>query len=231
MVLTSAFILGLFGGLHCVGMCGPIVLALPLTALERSKIILHSLVYHLGRILTYGMMGLLIGLFGWGVALAGYQQFFTIVLGATLIISALFSVSVSHQFLKLSMVEKGLTWLRRSMSKSFSIRGPLSAFRMGLLNGLLPCGLVYVALAGAAVSGSMKLGFLHMVIFGAGTLPWMLAVMTFGNLHKHRFMKFRKWIPIALLLFGIYLVVRGVMVEMPLDLDQWMSEGLKPSCH
>lgn len=212
-------------------MCGPIVLALPLTASERSKVIGQSLVYHLGRVLTYGVMGFFIGLFGWGVAIAGYQQLFTIGLGVALVASAVFSTSISHRFVRFNFMERGLQWLRQSMSKSFSIRGPLSAFRIGLLNGLLPCGLVYVALAGAAVSGCMKHGFLYMVLFGLGTLPWMLAVMTFGNLQKHRFMKFRKWIPVALLLFGIYLIVRGVMIDMPADLDQWMAEGLKPSCH
>lgn len=230
-MLASAFILGLFGGLHCVGMCGPIVLALPLTATEKSKIIGQSLVYHMGRILTYGIMGLVIGMFGWGIALAGYQQTFTILLGATLIISALFSGSMSQRLFRVSAVEKGLSWLRRSMNQSFSIRGPLSAFRIGLLNGLLPCGLVYVALAGAAVSGCMKHGFLYMTLFGLGTLPWMVAVMAFGNLFKHRLTKFKRWIPLALLLFGIYLLVRGIVISMPADLDQWMADGLQAPCH
>ncbi len=158
MVLTSAFILGLFGSLHCVGMCGPIAMALPLTASEKWTVAVQSLLYQTGRVATYGMMGLVMGFTGWGIALSGYQNIVSIVLGATLILSALFSFSIEKRFMAHPIIHKFYDFLKTRLSGLLAISNRSHAFRVGLLNGFLPCGLVYVALAGAVVTGSIAGG-------------------------------------------------------------------------
>ena len=231
MQFGAAFILGLLGSLHCVGMCGPIVMALPLTVGEKSKVIFQSFVYHLGRITTYAAMGLIMGLLGWGVLLTGYQNIFSIVLGATLVLMALFSISIEQKLFSIQLFQKSFNWVKTKLSKALSIRGTASAFKIGLLNGILPCGLVYVALAGALASGHLLSGGLYMMFFGLGTLPMMLGVMVFGHLNKQRFFRFRKLIPVGLVLFGAFLIYRGAVVGVPVDPSLIGDPGFKMNCH
>ena len=231
MFVWSAFIIGLLGSLHCVGMCGPIVMALPLRAEEKSQVVFQSLLYHFGRISTYAFMGLVMGVIGWGVALSGYQKAFSIGLGVILILSALFSISLERRLMQEGMINRGFHWVKNKLSSALSIRGSKSAIKIGLLNGLLPCGLVYIALAGAVASGTALSGAIYMAAFGLGTLPLMVGVMVFGNLYKKALFRFRKWIPVGLVLFGAFLVYRGIVVDMPVDLSLWESEGFKSDCH
>ena len=231
MLIWSAFIIGLLGSLHCVGMCGPIVMALPLKAKEKTMVVFQALLYHIGRISTYAIMGIAMGIIGWGVALSGYQKAFSIGLGAVLIITAVFSISLERRLMQNPFVNRKFQWLKDKLSNALSIKGNTSAFKIGLLNGLLPCGLVYIALAGAVASGSALSGAAYMAAFGLGTLPMMVSVMVFGNLYKKALFRFRKWIPVGLVLFGMFLVYRGIMVDMPADLSLWESEGFKTNCH
>lgn len=231
MEFGAAFIIGLLGSLHCVGMCGPIVMALPLTVNEKSKVIFQSFVYHVGRITTYALMGLIMGLLGWGVLLTGYQHIFSILLGSLLVLMALFSISIEQQLFSIPVYQQSFNWVKSKLSKALSIKGSASAFKIGLLNGILPCGLVYVALAGAIASGHILSGALYMACFGLGTLPMMLGVMVFGHLNKSRFFRFRKLIPVGLVLFGAFLIYRGAVVGVPVDPGVILDSGFKMKCH
>jgi hypothetical protein len=231
MELWAAFILGLFGSLHCVGMCGPIAMALPLTAKERSQVVFQSLLYHSGRISTYTLMGIFMGLMGWGIGLAGYQKVFSVALGIILIITALFSISIEQKMMQNAFFQRLFSYVKTNLSRLLSIRNQSSAFKIGLLNGILPCGLVYIALAGAVTSESIGTGALYMAAFGVGTLPMMLSVMIFGNLNKQIFFRFRKWIPVGLVLFGMLLIYRGVMLDIPFDLKFWEDNNFPTMCH
>jgi sulfite exporter TauE/SafE len=231
MQFGAAFIIGLLGSLHCVGMCGPIAMALPLTAKEKSKVIFQSFLYNLGRMTTYATMGLILGLMGWGIALAGYQKAFSIGLGALLIITAIFSISIEQKLFSNSVFRRGFNWVKTKLSKALSIKGNASAFKIGLLNGILPCGLVYIALAGAVASGTAIKGAIYMAAFGLGTLPMMLGVMVVSNFNKKVFFRFRRWIPVGLVVFGMFLVYRGIVIDMPADLSLWEAGGFKMKCH
>lgn len=231
MAIYAGFILGLLGSLHCVGMCGPLAMALPLTASEKRTVIFQSLLYNLGRIMTYSLMGLAMGLLGWGIALAGYQKIFSIALGIGLIISAIFSFSLESRLLRNSWLQKRFAAIKSKLTQLLSIRGNFSAIRIGLLNGLLPCGLVYVALAGAIATGKVFTGALYMAAFGLGTLPLMLGVMTFGHLFKRSFFKIRKWIPVGLAIFGALLIYRGIMLDIPMNLQFWEANNFPVMCH
>lgn len=231
MELWAAFILGLFGSLHCVGMCGPIVMALPLTAREKGQVVFQATLYHLGRIFTYALMGLFMGLLGWGIGLAGYQKAFSIILGAGLIVMAVFSVSIERRMMQTSLFQRIFEQVKKKLSGALSINSRSSAFRIGMLNGILPCGLVYVALAGAVTSLTATNGAVYMAAFGFGTLPMMLGVMVFGNLFRKHLLRFRKLIPIGLVLFGALLIYRGVVLEVPFDLKFWEDTNFQPMCH
>ena len=231
MELWIAFSLGLLGSLHCVGMCGPIALALPLTAQEKGKVIVQSLLYNGGRILTYSLLGLFMGLMGWGIVLAGYQKIFSIALGIALILSALFSLSFERQLMKNDWFRKSYERLKTRLSQLLSLRTTSSAFKIGLLNGILPCGLVYVALAGAVACGHALNGAAYMAAFGLGTIPLMLGMMLFGNFYRATFLKLRRWIPLGLVVFGLLFIYRGIMLEVPLDLEFWESTNFQIRCH
>ncbi len=231
MELWAAFILGLFGSLHCVGMCGPIAMALPLTAREKGQIVFQATLYHFGRITTYALMGLFMGLLGWGIGLAGYQKAFSIILGASLIVMALFSISIERKLLQSTLFQRIFELIKRKLSSALSIHNRSSAYKIGMLNGILPCGLVYVALAGAVTSLTATNGAVYMAAFGFGTMPMMLGVMVFGNMYRKYFVRLRKLIPIGLVLFGALLIYRGIVLDVPFDLKFWEDTNFQPMCH
>ena len=171
MILWSALLLGLAGSIHCVGMCGPIAMALPLTTREKTAVIIQSLLYNLGRITTYALLGCIFGLLGWGITLLGYQNILSIGMGVILILTALFTISIEQKLLANTILTKLIGQLKNKLAKLLSVQNNGSAFRIGLLNGLLPCGLVYLALAGSITTGSYLMGTLYMTAFGFGSLP------------------------------------------------------------
>ena len=231
MEYWAALTIGIFGSLHCVGMCGPIAMALPLTTAEKSKVILQSLLYHTGRIFTYSLLGIMMGLLGWGIVFVGYQKVISIGIGILLILSVLFSISFERKLYNIRWVQLFFDNIKSRLGKLLSIKNNSSAFSIGFLNGFLPCGLVYIALAGAVTTGGVWQGGLYMASFGLGTLPLMFAVMTLGNFNRQYFLRLRKWIPVGLFLFGLLLIYRGIQLEVPATLEFWETTNFQIMCH
>lgn len=171
------------------------------------------------------------GLMGWGIFLAGYQKAFSISFGILFVIMALFSYSFERQMMGYTIVQSFFNKVKNKLSALLSIRNNSSAFKIGLLNGILPCGLVYVALAGSVTGGDVLFGAVYMAAFGLGTLPMMVAVMVFKNLQKNFFVRFRRWIPVGLFLFGLLMIYRGIMLDVPLDLKFWEANNFPTMCH
>ncbi|MEM8907889.1 MAG: sulfite exporter TauE/SafE family protein [Bacteroidota bacterium] len=230
-MLWSALLLGLGGSLHCIGMCGPIALALPLSAQEQWEVIRQALIYHLGRVLTYVFLGGVFGGLGWGMALLGYQNGLSIFLGMVLIMAALFSFSMESAFFRFPILTNALPRLKNKLLRQFKINGQQAAFKIGLLNGLLPCGLVYMALAGALATGHYVWGMLYMCIFGLGTLPLLLALMVFGKYSRSFLPKLRQLQPFFLFGFGLFLIYRGMLLEVPTELTFWEATRFPIRCH
>jgi sulfite exporter TauE/SafE len=208
----TAFVLGLVGSLHCAGMCGPLALALPGTAISPSRFALGRVAYNLGRIITYCLIGLIFGLFGKTLFLAGVQRWISIALGIVLITGLFASRKLA--------LWKPVTWLvnqlKTRMSELLRQRSLASVGLLGLLNGLLPCGLVYVAAAGATATGNVISGAIYMAAFGAGTLPMMLAIGLGGKLVPFSLrLKLRAAIPISVFILGILLILRGMSLGIP----------------
>ena len=204
------------GSFHCAGMCGPIAIALPLHGNSAGGKILGGSLYNLGRTTTYGIMGAIFGLLGQGVAMIGFQQKISVIMGGLMIISVLFPALFRNQYSLekswLSMVGK----LKATIGRMFSIRSYSSLFFIGMLNGLLPCGLVYMAIAGAIGTGSVGLGSLYMILFGLGTIPMLLGISLAGNLLSLTVRnRINKLIPVMVVVVGIFFVLRGLSLGIP----------------
>lgn len=219
----TVFVLGLFGSLHCAGMCGPLALALPGNARAPSRFLAGRCAYNFGRLITYAGLGVVFGLWGRLILLAGFQRTVSILLGVLLIAGLFASRRLALWRPMTLLVEK----IKAPMSHLL-LRGTVrSQLLLGLLNGLLPCGLVYVACAGAAATGGIARGAFYMAAFGAGTLPMMLAISLSGNLVPFAWrLKLRKAVPVSVFLLGALLILRGLALGIP-----YLSPNLAACCH
>jgi uncharacterized protein len=237
MYLWTAFTIGLFGSLHCVGMCGPIACALPNPKgagqdSSKSSLVGNALLYNLGRTVTYSLLGGLIGVVGRGLQLAGFQQIMSIVLGVILLVIALFSINVEAKLLQLPGLNQLVFRLKSQLGRLFKGSGMNTSFFIGLLNGLLPCGLVYMGVVGALSTGGVGSGMAYMALFGLGTLPLMLTTGLAGNFAGIRFRTaLRKAYPAFLIFFAVLFLFRGLNFQVPSDFFFWAKMGDVPMCH
>lgn len=209
-MLYSALVIGFIGSLHCVGMCGPIALMLPLNRKNSVIAFLQIMQYHLGRILSYTFLGLIFGLFGRGLFVAGMQQKLSLWIGALLIAGLLMSYLFRLKIPAFKPYTRLLMRLQASMGKQLKKRSPYTPFLMGLLNGFLPCGMVYMALFGAVAMGNPAEGAFYMLAFGLGTIPLMSAVALLGKKLPDVFrINFRRLTPLFILIIGVYFMIRG----------------------
>ena len=220
-MLWGGFILGLLGGFHCIGMCGPIMLALPADKLT-TKIVINRILYHFGRILTYIFIGVFFGLAGAGLALAGVQQGLSITVGIFILLALFFSYYKPLSG-KGFVIYRLTNRLKVSMGKRIKKNHPLSQFVLGLLNGLLPCGLVYIAALGAASFGFWQGGAIYMGFFGLGTLPLMLILALSGNIISMNLRnRMRKMVPYFVGTMALLLIIRGLDLGIP-----YISPGIE----
>jgi len=213
-ILFTALLLGLAGSLHCVGMCGPIALSLPLRGETVLSKIWGSMLWSLGRILTYSIMGALFGLIGSRFKMLGYQQAISITVGTMMIISV-FLPALNKNFTSASFATLFIP-VRRGMQRLLKARNNRALFLIGIFNGLLPCGLVYLAVAGAIATADLLDAVLYMALFGLGTLPLLLAVSLLGNVISLGLRKtISKIVPVVIVALGILFILRGLSLGIP----------------
>ena len=240
MVYISALTLGLLGSFHCVGMCGPIALAIPLKTDSWLARIFGGVLYNLGRAITYAIMGAVFGLLGRGLVMSGFQQWISVIMGAIMILSVITPSIYKNRFNADKGVFSFVGKVKMSLGKLFAKRSYGALLMIGLLNGLLPCGLVYFAIAGAIATGSSISGSLFMFIFGLGTLPMLLAISLIGNMITLELRKkITKLIPYAIVFIGVLFILRGLSLGIPylsppekamtIPVEQ-TEEEQKPSC-
>lgn len=212
---VSALVLGLISSFHCVGMCGPLALALPVAHLGRGKQWLSLGLYNAGRVITYGALGLIFGLAGRKLYLAGFQQWFSIGAGLLMLVLAFqyFIRKRSVQPVWLNGFHRRVqAWMQWSL-QSKHISGYLV---LGMANGLLPCGMVYLAIAGALTTTQVYQGVVFMVLFGAGTLPAMMALGIFGlraDLTVRK--RIKQAMPFVIGGVALLLILRGLNLGIP----------------
>ncbi len=225
MELWTAFILGLVGSLHCAGMCGPLALALPATGNSQTSFTLGRIAYNAGRVVTYSLLGALFGVVGKAFALAGLQRWLSLIAG----IAILLAFFATTKFALNTRISLAVTVLKNALGKLLQRRTFNSLLLLGMLNGLLPCGLVYVACAGAAATGEFVSGIQYMFLFGLGTVPMLLSIGLLGKkLHFALRLKFQKLIPICFVLLGVLLILRGLSLGIPYVSPDLASGGC---CH
>lgn len=211
--ITSAAILGLLGSLHCVGMCGPIVLWLP-------KPYRYFVWYGIGKTLTYGLIGWLLGWIGFSVKWAGFQQYFSLILG----IFIMFVFLGYHFKMPFAWKEVVQNRLKIQMNK-------VNPFWIGFWSGFLPCGFVYTALTAALIVGSPTSSSFFMMIFGIFTLPALWLLHQFSHKLKSVFAKYTNKIQsFALLFMATLLIIRGLNLGIPYLSPKQMENGKMGAC-
>lgn len=233
-MLYSAFIFGLISSLHCIGMCGPIALMLPVDRNNPAKKTTQIITYHLGRLTAYGTIGLIFGLLGKGFFLAGIQQQLSIFIGIAMIIIVLVPEKIFAKYNFSKPVFKLISKIKTTLGRQFKNKSYKSLYTIGLLNGFLPCGMVYVALFGAIAMQSASYGVLYMILFGLGTVPLMSSVVYLNSFLTVSFRnKIQKAIPYVAILIGILFILRGLGLGIPYVSPTNMSLFVQenPNCH
>ncbi|MFD2532769.1 sulfite exporter TauE/SafE family protein [Gracilimonas halophila] len=212
MELWTGFTLGLLGSFHCIGMCGPIALSIPGENRSNSSMFFRGILYNSGRIFTYAFLGFGLGILGMGATIAGYQNLLSISLGALIVLFALFP-HIKFPKKPGKLYDRFQKMISSSIATLFKDRSVSSAFLIGLLNGLLPCGFVVTALAVALVTDTALHSSIYMALFGLGTLPVMLMMnMAPGFISPKWRSKLRPFSTYFAVIIGLLLIWRGVMV-------------------
>lgn len=215
-IWIAALSLGFLGSFHCVGMCGPIALALPIRGSGRMLRVFGALTYNTGRTITYATLGALFGLLGKGFVIGGYQQALSISLGVIILTGLLMPKSWVSKLSVMPVVNPVVSKLKFALGTLFNHGSIASLFFIGILNGLLPCGLVYMAVAGAIATGEMWQGSVFMALFGWGTVPaMMLVTMASGAFSLQWRRRIRRAVPLFVGLMACVLILRGMNLGVP----------------
>ena len=236
-LFISAFILGIVSSLHCIGMCGPIVMAIPINRSSKIESFIGIVEYNFGRILTYSLLGFIVGFIGLGIQLIGFLQGLSIISGIFIILYAwrkklsiiapIFNSSSNFLF-KFSSKKMGIL---------FKSNSPFRLFLLGVLNGLLPCGMVYSALMTSIIADSPLNAGLVLFFFGLGTLP-TLAIFSF---YSHQITpifrsKINKFLPFIVTIIGLLILLRGLNLDIPylspkVNVNKQTNEIIIEDCH
>ena len=230
-LIGSAFIMGLAGSLHCIGMCGPLALSLPVSHNNNWSRISGGVIYNSGRIFSYGLLGLVLGSLGNLIIATKWQSDLSIALGIIILIY-LFAPKKYFQFTQTNIFNKPFILLRRQLGQLFQSRKLSSFFFIGVLNGFLPCGLIYLALTSSLITASSLNGSMFMVFFGLGTFPLMFATVLMGSyLNQAIRQKIHKAVPALLFCMAVLLILRGMNLGIPFISPEFNGQHEVMECH
>jgi hypothetical protein len=215
-------------------MCGPIAMMLPVDRNNQAKKVSQIITYHLGRLFAYSTIGFIFGMLGKGFLLAGMQQKMSIFIGIAMILIILIPEKVIANYNFSKPIFKVISKIKTTLGSQFKNKSYKSLFTIGLLNGFLPCGMVYVALFGAIAMQSPTLGILYMVLFGLGTVPMMSSIVYLNSFLTIPIRnKIQKAIPYVAVFIGIVFILRGLGLGIPYISPSNMSLFVQqqPNCH
>jgi sulfite exporter TauE/SafE len=216
MEVFAGLALGFLGSLHCLGMCGPLIIALPDNSNSKLNSFFGNILYNFGRILVYTVLGGTLGLLGSSLPIAGYQQNLSLLLGIIILLVYFFKGNLQKLSKKVKFIDKFSLAFKTNFGKLIYSNGLYNKFMIGIFNGLLPCGLVYVALASSIAFADFYRGSLYMLLFGLGTLPMMFAVYMMRSMVGLKFKKkLNKIVPTAVVLLATLLILRGMALGIP----------------
>ena len=216
----SALVFGLLGSVHCAVMCGPIAMVLP-----KGKHFYNQVSYNFGRITSYLAIGGVFGLIGKGMFLVGFQQTISVLAGVLLILVYFGSKSYSGSIIGATYLNKILTSIRKLIGANLTANKWYSRYLVGLVNGFLPCGLVYMAAVAAISTGSPEGGMAYMFLFGLGTVPMMagLSISKQFLKAKHR-VSLYKLVPYFVVVVSTLFILRGMNLGVPYVSPKLSSE-------
>ncbi len=214
-IVLSALLLGLGTSLHCVGMCGPIALSLGIAG-QKKAFHTQNLLYQLGRATTYAFLGLIIGLFSEVLQILIYQDTISILSGISIILMALFPF-ISNKWLAANgFLNRIIAPIKIRLSQNLQRKSLANRYLTGILNGFLPCGPVYMALAAAMGIGSGLESAFFMFLFGIGTLPLMFTLVYLGTKIQNPLrQKWYRWMPVLTIIIGLFFILRGLHLGIP----------------
>ena len=218
MHIWEGLLIGFLGSLHCIGMCGPIALALPSGSFKSISFYTGRILYNSGRVITYSFFGLIFGMLGKSFSLVSieFQQGVTIATGVAILFLVLLPSSVKSKLTGNISSGKLIIKIKSYFSSLFKNGSLTSLFLIGILNGLLPCGFVYVGLAGALNTGEISSGVFYMFLFGLGTIPAMFGTTLAGNIISTTVrQKLSKIIPFFAVIIAVLFILRGLSLGIP----------------
>jgi len=196
--------------------------------------ILQVSFYHIGRLVTYGILGLLFGFLGKGFYLFGFQQYLSIFIGVIMILMIVLPKKTINKFSITKPIYKILSGVKNRLRKELKKKRMDTFFTIGFLNGFLPCGLVYMAIFASIATGNMIEGSLYMILFGLGTIPLMTAFVYLGNFTTGLVRKrIQQFIPVAVVVIAVLFILRGmglgILYVSPIHVHEMVDGG--QMCH
>lgn len=216
LIFIAGVTLGFASSFHCVGMCGPIALAVPVNRQNKLSHILSLVLYHFGKTSTYVIIGLTSGFIGKIFYINSLQQLLSILLGTLILLGVILPYFIHPSAYTPKFIQRAYNQIRQTFSDILNKRSYQAILSIGLLNGLLPCGMVYMAAAGSAATGGIVQGAIFMIGFGLATAPALLALQFFSFLKNQRFkLLLRKSYPYIISSMAILLILRGLNLGIP----------------
>ncbi|MFM1875416.1 MAG: hypothetical protein RL266_1153 [Bacteroidota bacterium] len=233
-MFLTAFAIGALGSFHCIGMCGPIALSVPMGGKHGWAGIIRGSAYNFGRVFTYALLGLIVGFLGKQLSFGNFQQGLSIAVGILILAFLMLPKTITKKLDPTSKFAQLFLKLKGTFQGVFKSKSPVGPLALGLVNGLLPCGLVYVGLAGALALGNPTESSLFMAAFGLGTVPMMIIVILAGDLISLQWRaKVRKLMPLMFAIMGALFILRGMNLGIPYispDMEVTTVGGV-PNCH
>ena len=233
-MFLTAFAIGALGSFHCIGMCGPIALSVPIAGKSGLAGIVRGLLYNLGRITTYATLGLVVGFLGKQLMFGDFQQALSITVGVPILTFLILPKTITKKIDPTTKFAQLFLKLKSTFQGLFKSKSAIVPLVLGLINGLLPCGLVYVGLAGALALGNPLESAQFMAAFGLGTVPVMITIILAGDLISLQWRgKIRKLMPVMFAIMGALFILRGMNLGIPYvspDMEVTTVGGV-PECH
>lgn len=215
-LISAGLMLGVLGSMHCIGMCGPIALAIPHKGKTTFSIFSEAFIYNLGRVFTYSTMGLILGLVGSSFKLAGVQEQLSLIVGLIILLGVIIPKKYYSRLNDTKKISFFVSKIKLKFQKLLKSKSLISLLFIGILNGMLPCGLVYIALAGSFASGNALTSTMYMAAFGFGTLPVMATIFISKNLLTNNIrQKINKLMPYGIALVALLMILRGLALDIP----------------
>ncbi|ASU31955.1 sulfite exporter TauE/SafE family protein [Mucilaginibacter xinganensis] len=225
---SIAFFIGLFGSVHCIGMCGPLAFAVPSFHSRWLLVVADKIIYNLGRIVSYSLLGLLFGFIGRQLWMFGLQQGISLASGMLIILAGL------SRLYKVRLKDKNILsifLLPINRLLSYALKHKAGHFIVGVLNGFLPCGFVYLALVGAINTTTPLAATQFMFWFGMGTFPLMLlATVSSGFVGPVVRRRINRTMPYLMVCLGFWFILRGLNLNIPYLSPQKQTSGVSV-CH